>query len=269
MRLATHTATGMKVAIKCMEKEKLGADLFRVKTEITALKCLQHDNIAKLYQVIENEKHIYLVLEYCSGGELFDYIVQKSRLSEQESKQIMRALIRCLAYCHMNGYAHRDLKPENILFDSEHKIKLIDFGLAAHPSNSSKLQQLTTCCGSPAYAAPELISGHTYSGPAVDVWSAGVLLYALVVGQLPFDDENITALYKKIKAGAFFMPVWLSVSCRALIRGMLKVDPKRRLTMGELLRNDWINDGQAAPIAVRKEDVNDEVNKPPPGHPCR
>ncbi|KAI1291902.1 Maternal embryonic leucine zipper kinase [Halotydeus destructor] len=186
VRLATHIATGEKVAIKCMEKLKLGNDLFRVKTEIHALKNLQHNNIAKLYQVIETDKSIYLVLEYCSGGELFDYIVAKQRLSENESRGIMRSLIQCLAYIHEKGYAHRDLKPENILFDSNHNVKLIDFGLAAHPSDSAALSHLETCCGSPAYAAPELIAGHKYSGPAVDVWSAGILLYALLVGQLPF-----------------------------------------------------------------------------------
>ncbi|KAK4337186.1 hypothetical protein RND71_044012 [Anisodus tanguticus] len=140
VKLGTHLLTGEKVAIKCMEKEKLGEDLFRVHTEINALKILQHENIAKLLQVIETDTKIYLILEYCSGGELFDYIVSKSRLSEAESQKIMSSLIEVLAYMHSNGFAHRDLKPENILFDSKHRIKLIDFGLAGQAKLYKKIQ---------------------------------------------------------------------------------------------------------------------------------
>ena len=190
---------------------------------------------------------------------MFDYIITKSRLSENESKSIMRSLIRCLAFIHLHGYAHRDLKPENILFDENHTIKIIDFGLAAHPKTISALNKLETCCGSPAYAAPELISGHVYSGPAVDVWSCGVLLYALLVGQLPFDDENIGNLYKKIKGGNYTMPVWLSAGARGLIRSMLQVDPKKRVEIRELIRNDWINNGERNQITVMREDLNEEV----------
>ncbi|XP_053211150.1 maternal embryonic leucine zipper kinase-like [Panonychus citri] len=241
VRLATHLLTGQKVAVKCMDKTKLGEDLFRVKTEINALKTLDHQHIAKLLQVIETEQMIYLVLEYCSGGELFDYIVSKNRLSEKESQEIMGCLVHCLAYLHSNGFAHRDLKPENILFDKNHKIKLIDFGLAAQSKdNPQNLQNLRTCCGSPAYAAPELISGNIYSGPAVDVWSAGVILYALLVGQLPFDDDNMGNLYKKIQAGKFSMPSWLSPEAKSLIQSMIQVDPKKRVTVRELLENPWI-----------------------------
>ncbi|XP_015789030.1 maternal embryonic leucine zipper kinase [Tetranychus urticae] len=243
VRLATHLLTGQKVAIKCMDKTKLGEDLFRVKTEINALKTLDHQHIAKLLQVIETDQMIYLILEYCSGGELFDYIVSKNRLSEKESQVIMGCLVHCLAYLHSNGFAHRDLKPENILFDKNHKIKLIDFGLAAQSKdNPQSLQNLRTCCGSPAYAAPELISGNIYSGPAVDVWSAGVILYALLVGQLPFDDDNMGNLYKKIQAGKFNMPSWLSAEAKSLIQSMIQIDPKKRVTVKELLENPWIKD---------------------------
>lgn len=172
---------------------------------------------------------------------------------------MMRSLVQCLAYCHLKGFAHRDLKPENILFDGNHKIKLIDFGLAAHPETNSGLSNLKTCCGSPAYAAPELISGHLYSGPAVDVWSAGVLLYALLVGQLPFDDENIAQLYKKIQAGNYMMPLWLSQDVRSLIKHMLQVDPKKRIDIKALLHNSWLNDGKPVAFNVQIDDVNQEV----------
>lgn len=241
VRLATHIKTNQKVAIKMMNKEKLGQDLQRVRIEIDTLKILQHENIAKLLQVIETNSDIYLVLEYCSGGELFDYLISKKRLTEGEVKVILEDLFNVLLYIHDRGFAHRDLKPENILFDEKHKIKLIDFGLAANSSqNKSGLSFLSTCCGSPAYAAPELLRGMTYSGPAVDVWSAGVLLYSLLVGQLPFDDDNINNLYKKIQNGRFFMPQWLSSDVRGLISSMLKTNPSERISVKQVLEHKWL-----------------------------
>ncbi|RWS26376.1 maternal embryonic leucine zipper kinase-like protein 1, partial [Leptotrombidium deliense] len=245
-----------------MDKNKLGEDLFRVKTEIQALRTLQHKNIAKLLQVIENDTKIYLILEYCSGGELFDYIVAKSRLSEKESRQIMHSLLECLAYLHSHGFAHRDLKPENVLFDRNHNIKLIDFGLAAQSKESTKsLFHLKTCCGSPAYAAPELIAGEEYSGPAVDVWSAGVMLYALLVGQLPFDDENLTVLYKKIQSGQYKTPFWLSEQSKSVIASMLTTNPRKRITVKELLQHPWItgSSGEKQLVAVQKMLIDESL----------
>ncbi|XP_027202280.2 LOW QUALITY PROTEIN: maternal embryonic leucine zipper kinase-like [Dermatophagoides pteronyssinus] len=244
VRLATHLRTNQKVAIKMMNKQKLGQDLQRVRIEIEALKVLQHDNIAKMLQVIETDTDIYLVLEYCSGGELFDYLIAKRRLTETEVRVIMKDLFKVLLYIHNRGFAHRDLKPENILFDQNHKIKLIDFGLAANSSkNKAALSFLQTCCGSPAYAAPELLRGLTYSGPAVDVWSAGILLYSLLVGQLPFDDDNINNLYKKIQDGRFMMPQWLSADVRDLIASMLRSNPADRITVAKALDHRWIRKG--------------------------
>lgn len=244
VKLATHLKTNQKVAIKMMNKEKLGKDLQRVRIEIEALKVLQHDNIAKLLQVIETKTDIYLILEYCSGGELFDYLISKKRLTESEVRVIMRDLFGVLMFIHDKGFAHRDLKPENILFDGKHTIKLIDFGLAANSSeNKSALAFLSTCCGSPAYAAPELLRGNTYSGPAVDVWSAGVLLYSLLVGQLPFDDENIQNLYKKIQIGKYILPTWLTSDVRDLITSMLKTNPAERISVSKVLDHKWIKHG--------------------------
>lgn len=201
-------------------------------------------------------------IQHCSGGELFDYIVAKSRLTERESQKIMGSLIHCLAYIHSMGFAHRDLKPENILFDKNHQIKLIDFGLAANPSGAKQqsLFTLETCCGSPAYAAPELISGHVYSGPAVDVWSAGVILYALLVGQLPFDDENMTKLYKKIQCGKFHMPAYLSPDAKALLSCMIQIDPKKRIAIRDLLEHPWIKPHLPnLSFEVQKNNIDDEV----------
>lgn len=158
VKLATHLATGEKVAIKIMDKGILGADLPRVKLELKALQNLSHENICKLYQMIETESHFFIVMEYCSGGELFDHIIEKNRLTESESRMFFRQIISAVAYLHNLGYAHRDLKPENILLDKYQNLKLIDFGLCAKP-DGGMTSLLATSCGSPTYAAPELVLG--------------------------------------------------------------------------------------------------------------
>ncbi|NWR36968.1 MELK kinase, partial [Tachuris rubrigastra] len=181
VKLARHRLTGEKVAIKIMDKLALQDDLPRVKLEIDAMKDLSHQHICQLYHVIETPKKIFMVLEYCPGGELFDYIISKDRLSEEEARVFFRQIVSAIAYVHSRGYAHRDLKPENLLIDEEHNLKLIDFGLCAKPKGGLDYH-LNTCCGSPAYAAPELIQGKAYIGSEADIWSMGVLLYALLCG---------------------------------------------------------------------------------------
>ncbi|XP_059110240.1 maternal embryonic leucine zipper kinase isoform X3 [Peromyscus eremicus] len=197
VKLACHILTGEMVAIKIMDKNALGSDLPRVKTEIDALKNLRHQHICQLYHVLETKNKIFMVLEHCPGGELFDYIISQDRLSEEETRVVFRQILSAVAYVHSQGYAHRDLKPENLLFDEYHKLKLIDFGLCAKPKGHKDCH-LQTCCGSLAYAAPELIQGKSYLGSEADVWSMGILLYVLMCGFLPFDDDNVMALYKKI-----------------------------------------------------------------------
>lgn len=265
VKLARHKMTGQRVAIKCMDKRKLGADLCRVKTEVNALKALRgHPSICSLYQVLESTDRIYLVLELIEGGELFDHIVSKVRLPEHEASAITKQLLSVLAYIHSRGFAHRDLKPENILLSGPvcicgiPHIKLIDFGLCAD-SESSKLADgsrthinaLSTCCGSPAYAAPELLclnenktvnGSSTYSGPLVDVWSLGVISYALMIGRLPFDHENLSQLYRQIKAGLkpSQLPPWLSERAKSFLMSCLKTDPSKRCTVAELLKHPFI-----------------------------
>ncbi|XP_071954375.1 maternal embryonic leucine zipper kinase-like isoform X2 [Antedon mediterranea] len=239
VKLATHILTGEKVAIKIMDKRQLGDDLPRVKTEIKALQELVHQHICTLYEVVETEKKIFMVMEYCPGGELFDYIVAKDRLREEEARAFFRQIVSAVAFIHFNGYAHRDLKPENLLLDEEQSLKLIDFGLAAKPKGGMS-NHLTTCCGSPAYAAPELISGKQYLGAEADVWSMGVLLYALLCGFLPFDDENVSHLYRKIQKGVYEEPEWLSSGCKEIIRQLLQVNPKRRITVSKLIEHPWV-----------------------------
>lgn len=247
VKLGRHLLTGEKVAIKIMEKKDLGDDLPRVKIEIEAMKNLSHQHVCRLYHVIETSSKIYMVLEYCPGGELFDYIIAKDRLSEEETRVFFRQIISALAYVHSQGYAHRDLKPENLLIDEDHNLKLIDFGLCAKPKGGLGYE-LLTCCGSPAYAAPELIQGKAYIGSEADVWSMGVLLYALLCGFLPFDDDNCMVLYRKISRGTYSHPHWLSPGSILLMNQMMQVDPKRRLTVKQLLDHPWVLKGYSTPV---------------------
>ncbi|XP_058801587.1 maternal embryonic leucine zipper kinase-like [Phymastichus coffea] len=251
VKLATHIATGEKVAIKIMEKATLGQDLPRAKLEINAMKHLLHQNICKLYQVMETEDYYFIVMEYCSGGELFDHIVEKSRLTESEARKFFRQIISAVAYLHSLGYAHRDIKPENVLLDENQNLKLIDFGLCAKP-NGGMQSHLYTSCGSPTYAAPELIMGDKYLGSEIDIWSLGVLLYALLCGFLPFDDSRIEYLYKKILDGEYDEPEWLSRSSKRLIRAMLQTDPKKRINIKDLCSHPWITAGFLNPVSITK-----------------
>ena len=218
-----------------------------MKIEINAMKDLRHQHICQLMQVIETDEKIFMILEYCPGGELFDYIVAKDRLSESEARFFFRQIISALAYIHSKGYAHRDLKPENLLLDDNQCLKLIDFGLCAKPKGGME-NLLSTCCGSPAYAAPELIAGKSYLGAEADLWSMGVLLYALLCGYLPFDDDNINVLYKKIQSGKYEAPTWLSSDSLNLLSELLQVDPKRRLTMQQLIYHAWIMKGYSSSV---------------------
>ncbi|XP_064634284.1 maternal embryonic leucine zipper kinase-like [Lineus longissimus] len=260
VKKAYHLLTGEKVAIKIMDKKSLGEDLPRVKVEIEAMKNLSHQNICKLYQVIETDKTFFMVLEYCPGGELFDYIVSKDRLKEDESRVFFRQIVSAVGYIHKKGYAHRDLKPENLLLDEDQNLKLTDFGLCARPKGGMG-NHLETCCGSPAYAAPELILGMQYLGSEADVWSMGVLLYALLCGFLPFDDDNIRILYDKIKGGKYETPRWLSHESLRILQNMLQTDPKRRIKVNELCNQPWMIKDYGVPvdcISKYKKDVIDD-----------
>ncbi|XP_061101756.1 maternal embryonic leucine zipper kinase [Conger conger] len=252
VKLGRHILTGENVAIKIMDKKDLGDDLPRVKIEIEAMKNLSHQHVCRLYHVIETSTKIFMVLEYCPGGELFDYIIAKARLSEEETRVFFRQIVSALAYVHSQGYAHRDLKPENLLIDEDHNLKLIDFGLCAKPKGGLGYE-LKTCCGSPAYAAPELIQGKAYIGSEADVWSMGVLLYALLCGYLPFDDDNCMVLYRKITRGQYDHPHWLSPGSILLLNQMMQVEPKMRVTVRHLLDHPWVMQGDSSPVEWRSK----------------
>jgi len=238
VKLARHTRTFINVAIKIINRSKIKTTEMseKVKREISILSVLRHSHIIRLYEVIETPTEIFLVMEFVSGGELFDYIVTRGKLHEEEARRLFQQVISALAFCHHHGIVHRDLKPENLLISADGAIKLADFGLANFVQDGEFLR---TSCGSPNYAAPEVIMGNLYAGPEVDMWSAGVILYALLCGSLPFDDDVIFKLFKKIKAGTYPVPSFLSEDSRALISRLLCVDPLNRITMPEVRRHSW------------------------------
>lgn len=226
------------MAVKILNKAKikqLGMEE-KVQREINILHLCTHPHIIRLYEVIDTPTDIFLVNEYVSGGELFDYIVSKGRLSADEARNFFHQIVSGVEYCHFQKIVHRDLKPENLLLDASLNIKIADFGLSNLMRDGDFLR---TSCGSPNYAAPEVISGHLYAGPEVDVWSCGVILYALLCGSLPFDDESIPNLFKKIKSGMYSLPTHLSQLAKNLIPRMLEVDPMKRITIPEIRLHPW------------------------------
>lgn len=240
VKKGVHIKTNETVAIKILDRKKLKNAKMdkKICREIKILKLFSHPNICRLYEVIYTSTEIFLILEYIDGGELFDHIVKHGVLKEDAARYIFQQIICALEYCHHFLVAHRDLKPENILLGPKLQVKLIDFGL----SNIMKDGEfLTTSCGSPNYAAPEVISGKLYFGPEVDVWSCGVILYALLCGCLPFDEESIPGLFNKIKKGQYQIPPHISRGARELIQQILVVDPLLRLTIPQIRDNAWFN----------------------------
>lgn len=260
VKIAEHVLTGHKVAIKILNRRKVKNMEMeeKVRREIKILRLFMHPHIIRLYEVIETQTDIYMVMEYVKSGELFDYIVEKGRLQEDEARRFFQQIISGVEYCHRNMVVHRDLKPENLLLDSKCNVQIADFGLSNIMRDGHFLK---TSCGSPNYAAPEVISGKLYAGPEVDVWSCGVILYALLCGTLPFDDENIPNLFKKIKAGIYTLPSHLSALARDLIPRMLVVDPVKRITIREIREHPWFQAHLPRYLAVPPPDTMQQVKK--------
>jgi 5'-AMP-activated protein kinase catalytic alpha subunit len=251
VKLGFHTLTNEKVAVKILEKDRIKdvADVERVAREIHILKLIRHPNIIQLYevtlnQIIETPRHLFLIMEYASGGELFDFIVSNTRLNEPEACKFYQQIISGVEYIHKLGVVHRDLKPENLLLDCNKNIKIVDFGL----SNTYKQGELLqTACGSPCYAAPEMIAGHKYSGSRVDLWSSGVILFAMVSGYLPFEDPNTADLYKKILGCEYEVPSWVSHLTKEFLSKILDTNPETRFTISQIRQHPWFN--QVKPMA--------------------
>ncbi|XP_026021860.1 serine/threonine-protein kinase BRSK2-like isoform X3 [Astatotilapia calliptera] len=256
VKLGVHCITGQKVAIKIVNREKLSESvLMKVEREIAILKLIEHPHVLKLHDVYENNKYLYLVLEHVSGGELFDYLVKKGRLTPKEARKFFRQIISALDFCHSHSICHRDLKPENLLLDEKNNIRIADFGMASLQVGDSLLE---TSCGSPHYACPEVIRGEKYDGRRADVWSCGVILFALLVGALPFDHDNLRQLLEKVKSGVFHMPHFIPPDCQALLKGMIEVNSDKRLTLEAIQKHPWYLGGRNEPCP----------EQPPPRRVC-
>ncbi|KAJ3131874.1 SIK kinase 3 [Geranomyces variabilis] len=257
VRLATHTLTGEKVAVKIIDKSKLdkttSKKLFR---EVRIMKLLSHPHIVRLYEVIDTPKELYLIMEYASGGEIFDYLVAHGRMKEKEARRHFRQIVGAIDYCHGLHVIHRDLKAENLLLDGNMNVKIADFGFS---NQFSPGQRLNTWCGSPPYAAPELFQGKEYSGPEVDIWSLGVVLYVLVCGALPFDGSTLAKLRSRVLAGKFKVPFYMSTDCERLVKRMLQLDPTKRITLDQVQADKWFTEGYEHDVAASVQ-----VPKPQP-----
>uniref|UniRef100_A0A8B9JUL9 non-specific serine/threonine protein kinase n=1 Tax=Astyanax mexicanus TaxID=7994 RepID=A0A8B9JUL9_ASTMX len=235
VKLARHILTGRENAfLTCIF---FLPQLFR---EVRIMKGLNHPNIVQLFEVIETEKTLYLIMEYASGGEVFDYLVAHGRMKEKEARAKFRQIVSAVHYCHQKNIVHRDLKAENLLLDADSNIKIADFGFSNEFTLGNKLD---TFCGSPPYAAPELFQGKKYDGPEVDIWSLGVILYTLVSGSLPFDGQNLKELRERVLRGKYRVPFYMSTDCEGILRRFLVLNPTKRCTLEQIMKDKWMNVG--------------------------
>ncbi|KAI3352669.1 hypothetical protein L3Q82_020144 [Scortum barcoo] len=259
VKLARHTLTEREVAIKIIDKTQLNpTSLQKLFREVSVMKILNHPNIVKLFEVIETEKTLYLVMEYASGGEVFDYLVAHGRMKEKEARAKFRQIVSAVEYCHQKRIVHRDLKAENLLLDADMNIKIADFGFSNEFTLGSKLD---TFCGSPPYAAPELFQGKKYEGPEVDVWSLGVILYTLVSGSLPFDGQNLKELRERVLRGKYRIPFYMSTDCENLLKKLLVLNPGKRGSLQQIMKDRWMNvgyeDKELKSYSEPEQDFND------------
>ncbi|XP_021429892.1 MAP/microtubule affinity-regulating kinase 3a isoform X13 [Oncorhynchus mykiss] len=267
VKLARHILTGREVAIKIIDKTQLNPNsLQKLFREVRIMKLLNHPNIVKLFEVIETERTLYLVMEYASGGEVFDYLVAHGRMKEKEARAKFRQIVSAVQYCHQKHIVHRDLKAENLLLDADMNIKIADFGFSNEFTMGNKLD---TFCGSPPYAAPELFQGKKYDGPEVDVWSLGVILYTLVSGSLPFDGQNLKELRERVLRGKYRIPFYMSTDCENLLKRFLVLNPAKRGTFevrddseNQIMKDRWINVGseedELKPFVEPEQDITDQ-----------
>ena len=243
VRLGINNETKEKVAIKILEKSKIYRkdDLERIEREIKILKNFNHLNIIKIIEILESKKNHYFIMEYCENGELFNHIVEMEKLSDKESSYYYYQLINGLEYIHSKGIVHRDLKPENLLLGKGNILKIIDFGLSNFYNGFNLLE---TPCGSPCYASPEMVSGNKYNGFKIDIWSTGIILYAMLCGYLPFEDDNNDILFKKILDCKLEYPYFLSEDSIDLMNRILVTQPEKRIVICDIKKHPFYIQGK-------------------------
>ncbi|KAK6158942.1 hypothetical protein DH2020_006256 [Rehmannia glutinosa] len=263
VKFATNTQTGDYVAIKIIDRDRVLRHKMveQIKREIATMKMIKHPNVLNLFEVLASKTKIYIVLEYVDGGELFDKIAKYGKLKEDAARRYFQQLINAVDYCHSRGVYHRDLKPENLLLDSYGVLKVSDFGLSAFSKQVRDDGLLHTACGTPNYVAPEVLTDKGYDGTSSDVWSCGVILFVLMAGYLPFDEPNLMALYRRIQRADFSFPSWFSSSAKKLIKRILDPNPLTRMTIPEILENDWFKKDYKTPHFEQEESVSlDDVD---------
>ncbi|KAF1434255.1 Serine/threonine-protein kinase MARK2, partial [Spheniscus magellanicus] len=241
VKLARHVLTGKEVSAIVARGRSSSRECHRgAGTDLGSQSSSHENHHVKLFEVIETEKTLYLVMEYASGGEVFDYLVAHGRMKEKEARAKFRQIVSAVQYCHQKFIVHRDLKAENLLLDADMNIKIADFGFSNEFTFGNKLD---TFCGSPPYAAPELFQGKKYDGPEVDVWSLGVILYTLVSGSLPFDGQNLKELRERVLRGKYRIPFYMSTDCENLLKKFLILNPTKRGTLEQIMKDRWMNVG--------------------------
>lgn len=255
VKLGTHILTDETVAVKILEKARIAdvADVERVARELHILKLVQHPHVIQLYEIIETPQQLYLIMEYCNSGELFDFIVSLGRVPEQEACRFFHQIIAGVERLHQLGVVHRDLKPENLLLDTNRDIKIVDFGLS---NTFREGEHLQTACGSPCYAAPEMIAGQRYAPDSCDIWSCGVILFALVCGYLPFEDPSTSVLYSQILNAKYELPDFVSDGFCDLVARILNTDPVRRYTVEEIRNHQWYMLIPESSRGIKESDYN-------------
>uniref|UniRef100_A0A1J3HK67 non-specific serine/threonine protein kinase n=2 Tax=Noccaea caerulescens TaxID=107243 RepID=A0A1J3HK67_NOCCA len=241
------------VAIKVINKDqvlKRPGMMDQIKREISIMKLVRHPNIVELKEVMATKTKIFFVMEFVRGGELFAKVA-KGKLHEDAARKYFQQLISAVDFCHSRGVSHRDLKPENLLLDENGDLKISDFGLSALPEQILHDGLLHTQCGTPAYVAPEVLRKKGYDGAKADIWSCGVVLYVLLAGCLPFQDENLMNMYRKIFRADFEFPPWFSPESRRLVSKLLVVDPDRRISMPAIMRTPWLRKNFTPPLAFK------------------
>ncbi|XP_075519063.1 CBL-interacting serine/threonine-protein kinase 9-like isoform X5 [Primulina tabacum] len=257
----TQSTGEYAVAIKIIDRHRVLSShmVEQIKREISTMKMIKHPNVLNILEVMASKTKIYIVLEYVGGGELFDKIARQGKLKEGVARMYFQQLINAVDYCHSRGVYHRDLKPENLLLDSHGVLKVSDFGLSAFSKQEDGL--LHTACGTPNYVAPEVLNDKGYDGTTSDVWSCGVILFVLMAGYLPFEEPNLMVLYRKIYKADFSFPPWFSSNAKRLIKRILDPNPLTRITIPEILENDWFKKDYKQPCFRQEEDVNlDDVD---------